>query len=255
MSLGTIPFIVLTLACLIGSGVSVVAGFGGGILIFAALAAVLDFAYVIPMHGAVTLIANMARVWLFWKDVDRAALKAFLITFMPSAVLSTVAWYFLIETEAAQPYIKMSIAVCLILFVAMPDFRIKSTNRFKIMAMAGLACGLPVMLFNVGPLLVPFLIALNLKKNAFIGTFAFIGMVITASKVPLFLFIWDRLSLEIGVLVAVMALGVVLGTYGGKLITGRVSESLFKTLVNVILVTISLKLLIWDGVRVIFSTG
>ena len=253
MSLGLFPFFVLVVTSLIGSGISVVAGFGGGLLVFAVLAATLDFVYIIPIHGAVMLSANITRVTMFWKDVDRAALKAFLVTFFPSAALSTVAWYYLIETEAAQPYIKIAIAICLILFIALPDFQVKSTSRTKTMAMAGLACGLPVMLFNVGPLLVPFLIALDLKKNAFIGTFAFVGMVITASKLPLFFLIADRLSIETGLLTALMILGVVLGSYAGKAISGRVSERLFKSIVKIILVGISAKMLIWDGARVLLA--
>ncbi len=253
MSLGIIPFVVLITASLVGSGISVVAGFGGGLLVFAVLAATLDFIYVIPMHGAVMLSANVARVTMFWKDVDRAALKFFLITFVPAAALSTVAWYYLIETAAAQPYIKIVIAIFLILFIAVPDFKVKSTNRIKIMAMAGLICGLLVMLFNVGPLLVPFLIALDLKKNAFIGTFAFVTMVVTIAKVPLFFLIADRLSFDIGLLTVLMILACLLGSYAGKAISGRVSERLFKTIVKIILIAISAKMLIWDGARVLLA--
>ena len=116
MAIGPATFIILTAASVIGSGISVVAGFGGGLLIFAVLAAVLDFAYVIPIYGAVMFCANSTRVFLFWRDIDYAALKAFFMTFVPNALLSTIAWYYLVETEAAQPYIKMVIAVCLVLF-------------------------------------------------------------------------------------------------------------------------------------------
>ena len=253
MSVGIITFVILVATSLVGSGISVVAGFGGGLLVFAALAATLDFVYVIPMHGAVMLSANLSRVAMFWKDVDRNALKAFLVTFIPAAALSTVAWYYLIETAAAQPYIKIVIAIFLILFVAMPDFELKSTSRIKIMATAGLVCGLLVMLFNVGPLLVPFLIALDLKKNAFIGTFAFVTMVVTISKVPLFFLIADRLSFDIGLLTVLMIVACVLGSYAGKAISGQVSERLFKVIVKAILIAISAKMIIWDGLRVLMS--
>ena len=249
--MGIGSFIILVGSCLVGSAVSVVAGFGGGLLFFAAMAAVLDFALVIPLHGTIGASANIFRISLFWKHIDRSASKSFLVTFLPCALLSTVAWYFLIETEAAQPYIKMAIAVCLIVFTLMPNFEIKSKNRFKVMAGAGVATGLPVMLFNVGPLLVPFLVALDLKKDSFIGTFAFIGLIITLSKIPLFLFILDRLSWEIGLLIVLMIAAVGIGTYAGKAISGQVSENLFRALVKIILIAISLKLLLWDGVRVL----
>jgi uncharacterized membrane protein YfcA len=253
MSVGIVTFAILIFTSLVGSGISVVAGFGGGLLVFAALAATLEFVYVIPMHGAVMLSANIARVTMFWKDVDRNALKFFSVTFLPAAALSTVAWYYLIETASAQPYIKIAIALFLILFTLVPNFEVKSTNRIKIMMSAGLICGLLVMLFNVGPLLVPFLIALDLKKNAFIGTFAFVTMVVTVAKVPLFFLIADKLSFDIGLLTVLMIVACIVGSYAGKAISGQVSERLFKTIVKIILMAISLKMLIWDGARVLLA--
>lgn len=253
MVVGLVTFVILVGTSLIGSAISVVAGFGGGVLIFAALAATLDFVYVIPMHGAVLLSANLTRVAMFWKDIDRDALKAFLITFIPAAIISTIIWYFLIKTEEAQPYIKIAIALFLVLYVVVPDFEVKSKSRHKTMALAGIVCGLLVMLFNVGPLLVPFLIALELKKNAFIGTFAFVTMVVTISKVPLFFLIADKLSFDIGLLTVLMIVACILGSYAGKLISGQLSEELFKIIVKVILVTISLKMIVWDGVRVLMA--
>ena len=62
MSVGIVTFAILIFTSLVGSCISVVAGFGGGLLVFAALAATFEFVYVIPMHGAVMLSANIARV-------------------------------------------------------------------------------------------------------------------------------------------------------------------------------------------------
>ena len=106
-----------------------------------------------------------------------------------------------------------------------------------------------------GPVMTPFFIKAGFEKQEFIGTWASCGVFIQLAKIPLFLFIWDKINIDHAWLIGLLATGVVIGVYVGKAVLGKISEELFRKLLKIVLTIIGIKLIAWDGLRVIYLTN
>lgn len=256
MDLGADLLALLFIAAILTSLINVVAAVGGGMTLFAIMITFLDYAIVVPMHGIVQLWSSGTRNWVFRKHVNYKLVGYFLITFIPSAILGAFLWKLLIETENLQPYLKILIAVYLILFLNGLSIKIRTTDRGKLMLWAGAWSGTFALIAgSPAPVMAPFFIKADVEKRVFIGTWAACGVFIQLSKIPLFLFIWDKINIDHAWLIALLASGVVIGVYVGKAVLGKISEELFRKLLKIILSIIGLKLIIWDGLRVIYLTN
>ena len=69
MTLGIGEFAFLFIATVLTMTLTVVTGMGGGVLLFAAMAMVIDYALLIPLFGSVQSGGATARMWLFRKHV------------------------------------------------------------------------------------------------------------------------------------------------------------------------------------------
>jgi len=99
-------------------------------------------------------------------------------------------------------------------------------------ALAGLVAGFTTMVGNAaGPVMVLYLLAMRLPKDAFIGTSAWFFLIINLVKVPLQIVFWHNLSWStLGVDVAVLP-AIALGAWAGLKVAGRLPERVFKALV------------------------
>lgn len=252
MTFGILTFAILILTAIATTGITVVAGVGGGLLLFAVLASLIDFVLLIPVHGAVQVSSSAARLWLFRKDAEYRALGAFLLTFIPCAAISAVAWTYLVTLEDWQPVMRMVLAGYLLLVLNFGSFRIKPAGRARLMASAGAAGGLASMIIGVSPpVMAPFFIAMELPKRAFIATWAFGQLLFHAPKLLLFVLVWDKLTLGLGLLIVFMSLGALCGAVIGGRIVGKISETLFKRLFYILLTIVACKLFFWDGLRLL----
>jgi uncharacterized membrane protein YfcA len=72
-------------------------------------------------------------------------------------------------------------------------------------------------------------------------------------KLPLFFIIFDRLDWSVFGLIGFLILATVAGIYFGRRIQHGVSEALFSRLFRVVLGVMALKILLWDGLRVVLG--
>ncbi len=230
---------------------TVVTGMGGGVLLFAAMALVIDYALLIPLFGSVQSGGATARMWLFRKHIHWNVLGLFLMAYIPGALLGTLVWIKLIALAEWQPYIKMGIAIYIVLFLVFGrSIKVAASSTKRLMLTGGVLTGFGSMTVGaVAPLMAPFFIALKLNKNDFTGTWAVASFITSVTKIPLLFIIWDQVHITHGGLVALLFAGSFIGAYLGKMIFDRTSEVFFRRALATFMLLIACKLFVWDGAR------
>ena len=87
---GYIEIILLSALAMMTSAIAAVLGFGGGMLLIAALPVFLPAALVIPIHSVTQLFSNVSRMALSIKGVEWALLPKFLLGSLIGLGLSTL---------------------------------------------------------------------------------------------------------------------------------------------------------------------
>ena len=233
---------------------SAFAGLGGGMMMLASLTLLLDFALVMPMFGAIQTSSGISRVWLFRKHLDPSMILPFALGFIPMAMLGGWVWVYFVQTQDAQPYIKMAIATYMLLFLASPKFSVKPGNRMRNLILVGMLGGFAAMTVGaIGSVVAPFVEAFDLKKERAIAAFGFISIFSNSAKLPLFYLISDKLDWSIALAIGGLMLVAFLGTLVGRRIQYGISDVFFSKIFRTMLGVMALKLLIWDGMRLILS--
>jgi uncharacterized membrane protein YfcA len=157
--------IILVVISFVTAIFSAVAGLGGGTMLIGFIILVVDFALVIPLFGAIQMASGISRVWFFRKYVDWSMFLTFGIAFVPGAILGGFIWVYLVNTEEAQPYIKMLIAIYLLMYLKFSSFRVVGGNRTQLLLISGALCGLAALTVGaLGDVIAPFVDALELKR-------------------------------------------------------------------------------------------
>jgi uncharacterized membrane protein YfcA len=244
----------LWIAALLTGTFSAVAGVGGGVLMLAAITIILDFELVLPVFGATQTSSAFSRMWLFRKHLDPSMILTFGVGFIPAAALSGLGWYYFVQNEDAQPYIKMVIAIYLLMYLNFPKFRVSPGNRTRLLLSAGTLCGFAVFTVGaVGPVFAPFIEALEITKERAIATFGVVAAFSNIVKLPLFFLISDRVDWSVALLIGLLLVSTFAGTYIGRHIQHGISEAVYTRLFRTVLGLMGLKLLIWDGLRVVLG--
>jgi uncharacterized protein len=242
----------LIIASLITAMFSTVAGIGGGTMLIGFIILMVDFALVLPVYGAIQMVSAGSRVWLFRKDVDWSMFVTFGIAFVPGAIIGGLLWYYFVNTEEAQPYIKMIIAAYLLMYLKFSSYRVAPGNQTRLLLIAGGLCGFAALTVGaVGAVIAPFVDALELKKERAIAAIGVMSMFSNIIKLPLLFVIADRVDWTLALIIGGMCVATFCGVYAGRGAQKYVSEAQFRRLFRIVLTVLGVKLLFWDGLRVV----
>ena len=225
----------------------------GGVLLFAVMASVLEYAVIVPMYGAVQTTSAICRVWLYRRDMLFTLFWPFLIAFLPAIALGIVIWLYLIEIKEAQPYIKMGIGLYLFVFVSTVKFRVRISDPKRLMIVIGVISGfLSAIVGVVGSIQAPFFAALDITKEERVALFSIASLLANGIKIPLLIVVADRLSVGHGIIIGLIAISSVIGAFAGRKIMGKISENVYRRAFHILLFLIACKLVIWDGIKVLW---
>lgn len=131
---------------------------------------------------------------------------------------------------------KMMAVIIIIIVIAMLLLEIRKNlvfpaNRF-FAAVMGLICGFTTMLGNLaGPFSNIYFLALRLPKNAFIGTAAWVFLVINFFKLPFQVIFWNNINAHsLGTDIVVLP-ALLLGFYVGVKIVGLIKEDSYRKII------------------------
>ncbi len=164
---------------------------------------------------------------------NRHAQWKYLIRLLPFMMLGVVLGTWVGESLSEEVF-RRSMAIVIFISVAVMfwwDQR-KSKHVPQHIAFAGvmgLTAGFTTMVGNLaGSFANIFFLAMRLPKNAFIGTTAWLFLIINLFKVPFHVFSWGTITWETLKVDAVLVLPILLGLYTGIKILKKVNDALFR---------------------------
>lgn len=233
--------LLFTLLALIAEVIGTISGFGSSVFFVPVAAYFFDFHSVLGITALFHVFSNLSKIYFFkrgvnWKIVLYLGIPAILFVsfgaylskFFDSTLLEVILAFFLIGFS--------------ILFLVAQNFIIKPTNTNSVIggSISGFVAGL---LGTGGAIRGMTLAAFNLNKDVFIATSAFIDFGVDLSRGVIYFsngfMHWHDMKY-----VLILIVVSIVGTYIGKMVLDKVSETTFKRIVLFVILGIGITTLI-----------
>jgi len=169
---------------LVAGTLSGIVGFGSSIMMMPILVLVFGPRQAVPVMAVASILANLSRIMVWWRDVDWRACAAYSITGAPAAALGARTLLVLppqaIEAALGVFFIAM---IPIRRWLAASDVRVRLWHLAVTGAVIGYITGIVV---TTGPITTPIFLAFGLVKGAFLATEAAGSLAVYLSKVSVF---------------------------------------------------------------------
>jgi len=212
---------------------------GGGTILLAIIASIVDTAYIVPLHGTVQLISSSTRLILFFKSIKWNIILFFIIGVLPGAFLGIYIFKLL-----DKDIIKLLMGIFILLITYVPKSKKESTSTFVIFLPVGFVSGLIGIFFGaIGPFIATFFVRKDVIKEELVATKATCQAITHIIKIPLFGFIGANVLVHWNILLY-LCLAVIIGTIVGKNMLNKMSDTTFKKIFNLLLTIVALRIII-----------
>ena len=169
---------------LVAGTLSGIVGFGASIMLMPVLVIAYGPLAAVPIMAVASIMANLSRVMVWWRDVDWRACAAYSVTGIPAAALGA-------RTLLALPPRAVEVALGAFFLAMIPARRWLAARELRLqrwhLALIGLVIGfLTGIVVTTGPLSVPVFLAYGLVKGAFLATEAAGSLGIYVAKSAVF---------------------------------------------------------------------
>jgi len=174
---------VLLLGVVAGT-ISGVIGFGSSVMLMPALVILYGPREAVPVMAVASILANLSRVMVWWREVDWKAFAAYSLTGVPAAALGA-------GTLLSIPPRLAEGVLGVFFLLTIPARRWMNRRTLRInawqMAIVGAVIGyITGIVVSTGPINAPFFLAYGLLKGAYIGTEALGSLAVYVSKAVTF---------------------------------------------------------------------
>ena len=217
-------------------------GMAGGMLLLAVLLLRFDPLVAIPIHGVIQLASNASRAWFLRQHVSARAVVRFILPLLPAGALGVVL------LEWLPPAVGRILIGSFVLFVTWRPTPHKTPARAaahpeRFLPLGGALVGFfSTLVGATGPLLGPFILALELSPQATVATMAACQVFQHASKIAVFGVSGFGLSGQLGPAIG-LSVCAALGSALGARWLERVPRDTFKRILRILLTLLSLQLL------------
>ena len=235
----------LFVVAVVGGAVAAVAGFGIGSLLTPTLALSIGTRLAVGIIAIPHLVATAYRLWLLRGDVDRRVLLVFGLASAAGGLAGAV-----LHAFVSSPGLGVVLGLLLI-FAGLSELtglagRIVLGGRLA--TIAGAASGLfGGLVGNQGGIRSAALLRLGLAGPALVATSTATGVLVDLARVPVYLATGGPELADHWPLIAMLAVGVLIGTILGAPILRRLPERQFRRLLSVLLIGLGLLLLAGVG--------
>jgi uncharacterized protein len=230
-------FIVAFISEVIGA----VAGFGSSTIFLPLALFFVDFETALILVAISHLFGNLGRINFFRHGIDKKVIATFgipsiLFSFLGASIVGIL----------SQDILKVILGIFLIIisvsFLVRPSLKVP-TNRNMVITGGGISGLITGLVGTGGALRATFLTGFNLEKTKYIATAAVIALGTDATRIPLYLtqgFLLQHYYYYIPILF-VTSIG---GSYVGKKIVGRIDQNIFKKIVLIAIILVSINFVI-----------
>lgn len=235
--------LVLTVGLVAGT-IGGVVGFGGSTILLPILVFAFGPKAAVPIMGVAALLANFARILIWWKAIDWRAVAVYSATGMPAVALG------------ARTFLTLDVRLIegllgVFMLVMVPARRWLLARQFTVglpgLAAAGAGIGfLTGMVASTGPINTPFFLAFGLSKGPFIATEAAGSLAVYSVKSTIFER-FGALPYDMIVNGVIVGLAMMCGAWFGKRIIEHMDTHQFHAIVDVLMVMSGL-VMVWGAV-------
>ncbi len=231
------------LSAFLAEVIGTIAGFGSSTILLPLSLFFFNFTTALALVAFFHLFGNLSRVGFFKAGLDKKTIIKFGI---PSVIFSLIGALLVkyISQDLLKGILGLFLLAYSLIFLGKEDFKIKESafNTFLGGSLSGFLAGL---IGTGGALRGAFLTSFNLSKEKYIATSAFIAIVVDATRIPAYIsegFLQSSYSWYLLFLLPIA----ILGSFMGKQIVAKVPQKLFKKVVLIAILLISLKF-IFEG--------
>jgi uncharacterized protein len=218
-----------------------VAGFGSSTIFLPLALFFVDFETALILVAISHLFGNLGRINFFRHGIDKKVVATFgipsiLFSFLGASIVGIL----------SQDILKVILGIFLIIisvsFLVRPSLKVP-TNRNMVITGGGISGLITGLVGTGGALRATFLTGFNLEKTKYIATAAVIALGTDATRIPLYLtqgFLLQHYYYYIPILF-VTSIG---GSYVGKKIVGRIDQNIFKKIVLIAIILVSINFVI-----------
>ena len=229
---------------LVAGTIGGVVGFGGSTILLPILVIAFGPKAAVPIMGVAALLANFARILIWWTAIDWRAVAVYSVTGIPAVAIGA-------RTFLALDARLVEGLLGVFMLAMVPARRWLLARRFSVglpgLAAAGAGIGfLTGMVASTGPINTPFFLAYGLSKGPFIATEAAGSLAMYSVKSTIF----ERFGALPHDLIAngvIVGLAMMCGAWFGKRILERMETHQFNVGVDVLMVVSGLAML-WGAV-------
>ena len=229
---------------LVAGTLSGIVGFGASIMLMPVLVISYGPLAAVPIMAVASIMANLSRVMVWWREVDWRACAAYSATGIPAAALGA-------RTLLVLPPRVVEVVLGAFFIAMIPARRWLAARKLKLrrwhLALIGLAIGfLTGIVVTTGPLSVPVFLAYGLVKGAFLATEAAGSLGIYVAKSVVFRSFgalpWDAIAKGLVIGASLMA-----GSYLAKRFVLRLPPERFRLLMDGLMLASGLAML-WAAI-------
>lgn len=232
--------VIVAVAAVVAGAIASLAGFGIGSIMTPLLMLHLDAKIAVAAVSIPHLIATAIRFWMLRASLDRNVLLRFGLTSAAGGLLGA-----LLHTVVGVKTLTIFLGIILIITGAVGVLGINLRFGRHAAPVAGFFSGiLGGMVGNQGGIRSGAMLGFNLSKEAFIATSTAIGLIVDGARMPVYLWSEGAKLMPVHTLIVLMTAGVVIGTFLGRILLGRIPEPLFKRLVSGLVLLLGVALLV-----------
>jgi uncharacterized membrane protein YfcA len=223
--------------------VSAAFGLGGGMAMLAVMAVVLPPQALIPIHAAVQIASNAARMLMLVRHVVVSTILPFTAG---SLIGASVGGMIAVSLPPHSVELAVGLFILWTLFGPLPPL-----GRFALSG-GGLVSSFLTMFFGAtGPFVASIVRTLKVDRLQFVATHSALQSLQHLIKIAVFGLLGFAYGPYLGLVAMVIAAGI-LGTYAGRTVLIRINERIFNTILTAILTLLALRL-VWSGASDLFG--
>jgi uncharacterized membrane protein YfcA len=236
--MGAALFFLFALACEI---IGTLGGFGSSVLFVPLANFFFAASLVLSLTSILHVFSNTAKLWLFRKTISK---HLFLLYGIPSLLFTLLGAY--LTKMYSFIYLEWAMAIFLLLFSGLfllfPKIHLKA-NRSTALVSGSFAGFMAGFTGTGGAIRGISLVAFNLEKNLFVGTSAAIDFGVDFSR--MFIYYYNGFfQIDYLYYIPLLIIASFLGSYIGKQLLNKISQEVFKKIVLVLILLISISMLI-----------
>lgn len=223
-----------------GGAVAAISGFGIGSLITPLLAARLGMRLAVPAVAIPHAFGTAVRFYLLRKNLDRRVMLTFGVASALGGLTGAI-----LQIWLTGRILTIILGILLVFsgLTGLLGIKLRFSRRGAYVAGAtsGVLGGL---VGNQGGIRAGALMGFEVSKEAFVATSTAVGLIVDGVRVPIYLASSGRELLSIWPLVAMCTVAVILGTFAGRMLLGKIDEETFRKLVSGLILALGIWLLV-----------